>query len=98
MKSRFDSNTGGADPKKFTKAVCDLGFTSVAKVFYVPLISLDGLLVKFLYAKLPSLLTHVDYCRISQIRCLYCFTSRKRLAFCRLNIVFNSLLHINVSV
>ncbi|PRQ54040.1 putative 25S rRNA (adenine(645)-N(1))-methyltransferase [Rosa chinensis] len=33
VKSRFDSNTGGADPKKFTKAVCDLGFTSVAKDF-----------------------------------------------------------------
>lgn len=33
VKSRFDSNTGGADPKKFTKAVCDLGFTSVTKDF-----------------------------------------------------------------
>ncbi|XP_068303299.1 ribosomal RNA-processing protein 8 isoform X1 [Pyrus communis] len=32
VKSRFDSTTGGADPKTFTKAVCDLGFTSVSKV------------------------------------------------------------------
>ncbi|KAH0984672.1 hypothetical protein GBA52_011849 [Prunus armeniaca] len=31
VKSRFDSTTGGADPKTFTKAVCDLGFTSVSK-------------------------------------------------------------------
>ncbi|KAL4653325.1 hypothetical protein ACB092_01G294500 [Castanea dentata] len=29
VKSRFDPNTGGADPKKFSKAVCDLGFSSV---------------------------------------------------------------------
>ncbi|KAB2604881.1 ribosomal RNA-processing protein 8-like [Pyrus ussuriensis x Pyrus communis] len=33
VKSRFDSTTGGADPKTFTKAVCDLGFTSVSKDF-----------------------------------------------------------------
>ncbi|KAE8021458.1 hypothetical protein FH972_007344 [Carpinus fangiana] len=30
---RFDPNTGGADPKKFSKAVCELGFTSVFKDF-----------------------------------------------------------------
>ncbi|XP_050271037.1 ribosomal RNA-processing protein 8 isoform X1 [Quercus robur] len=28
---RFDPNTGGADPKKFSKAVCDLGYSSVLK-------------------------------------------------------------------
>ncbi|GMN42599.1 hypothetical protein TIFTF001_011802 [Ficus carica] len=33
VKSRFDPNTGGADPNKFTKAVCDLGFSSVSKDF-----------------------------------------------------------------
>jgi ribosomal RNA-processing protein 8 len=33
VKSRFDPNTGGADPKKFSKAVCELGFTSVFKVY-----------------------------------------------------------------
>jgi len=33
VKSRFDPNTGGADPKKFSKAVCELGFTSVFKDF-----------------------------------------------------------------
>ncbi|PQQ13204.1 ribosomal RNA-processing protein 8 [Prunus yedoensis var. nudiflora] len=33
VKSRFDSTTGGADPKTFTKAICDLGFTSVSKDF-----------------------------------------------------------------
>lgn len=32
VKSRFDPNNGGADPKDFVKAVCDLGFTSVLKV------------------------------------------------------------------
>ncbi|CAN8233186.1 unnamed protein product [Cochlearia groenlandica] len=33
VKSRFDPNNGGADPKDFVKAVCDLGFTSVLKDF-----------------------------------------------------------------
>lgn len=33
VKSRFDPNTGGADPKKFSKAVCDLGYSSVLKVY-----------------------------------------------------------------
>lgn len=33
VKSRFDPSNGGADPNKFTKAVCDLGFTSVSKDF-----------------------------------------------------------------
>lgn len=33
VKSRFDPNTGGADPDKFVKAVCDLGFTLVSKDF-----------------------------------------------------------------
>ena len=32
VKSRFDPNTGGADPNKFSKAICGLGFTSVSKV------------------------------------------------------------------
>ena len=40
VKSRFDPNTGGADPKRFTKAVCELGFSSEYKVSaYVPPIS-----------------------------------------------------------
>ncbi|KAK9225070.1 hypothetical protein WN943_010111 [Citrus x changshan-huyou] len=33
VKSRFDPNTGGADPNKFSKAVCDLGFAPVSKDF-----------------------------------------------------------------
>ncbi|KAH7577296.1 hypothetical protein JRO89_XS01G0232800 [Xanthoceras sorbifolium] len=33
VKSRFDPNTGGADPNKFSKAVCDLGFASELKDF-----------------------------------------------------------------
>ncbi|XP_015879023.3 ribosomal RNA-processing protein 8 [Ziziphus jujuba] len=33
VKSRFDPNTGGADPKKFTKAVCELGFSTAFKDF-----------------------------------------------------------------
>ncbi|CAE6203788.1 unnamed protein product [Arabidopsis arenosa] len=33
VKSRFDPNNGGADPKDFLKAVCELGFTSVLKDF-----------------------------------------------------------------
>ncbi|KAL1213152.1 Ribosomal RNA-processing protein 8 [Cardamine amara subsp. amara] len=33
VKSRFDPNNGGADPKDFVKAVCDLGFTSALKDF-----------------------------------------------------------------
>ncbi|VVB09390.1 unnamed protein product [Arabis nemorensis] len=33
VKSRFDPNNGGADPKDFVKAVCNLGFTSVLKDF-----------------------------------------------------------------
>ncbi|XWS44117.1 hypothetical protein CRYUN_Cryun15aG0017100 [Craigia yunnanensis] len=32
VKSRFDPNNGGADPNKFSKAVCELGFTSALKV------------------------------------------------------------------
>ncbi|KAH9624813.1 hypothetical protein KSS87_018129 [Heliosperma pusillum] len=31
VKSRFDTNTGGADPNKFAKAICELGFTTSAK-------------------------------------------------------------------
>ncbi|VFQ68200.1 unnamed protein product [Cuscuta campestris] len=33
VKSRLDPNTGGADPGKFVKAVCDLGYSSVNKDF-----------------------------------------------------------------
>ncbi|PIN02650.1 putative RNA methylase involved in rRNA processing [Handroanthus impetiginosus] len=33
VKSRFDPNTGGADPNKFVKAICELGFTSISKDF-----------------------------------------------------------------
>ncbi|OMO69264.1 Methyltransferase-related protein [Corchorus olitorius] len=33
VKSRFDPNNGGADPSKFTKAVCEMGFTSELKDF-----------------------------------------------------------------
>ncbi|KAF5197714.1 Ribosomal rna-processing protein [Thalictrum thalictroides] len=33
VKSRFDPNSGGADPNRFMKAVCELGFTSVSKDF-----------------------------------------------------------------
>ncbi|KAK3033078.1 hypothetical protein RJ639_035704 [Escallonia herrerae] len=33
VKSRFDPNTGGADPNTFAKAICELGFTSVSKDF-----------------------------------------------------------------
>ncbi|XP_074274963.1 ribosomal RNA-processing protein 8 [Silene latifolia] len=33
VKSRFDPNTGGADPNKFAKAICELGFTTSAKDF-----------------------------------------------------------------
>lgn len=33
VKSRFDPNTGGADPDRFCQAVCELGFTSASKDF-----------------------------------------------------------------
>ncbi|KAG6602415.1 Ribosomal RNA-processing protein 8, partial [Cucurbita argyrosperma subsp. sororia] len=33
VKSRFDPSNGGADPKKFIKAVCELGFVSALKDF-----------------------------------------------------------------
>ncbi|KAF3444564.1 hypothetical protein FNV43_RR14256 [Rhamnella rubrinervis] len=33
VKSRFDPNTGGADPKSFAKSVCELGFSSEFKDF-----------------------------------------------------------------
>lgn len=33
VKSRFDPNNGGADPDKFSKAICELGFTSISKDF-----------------------------------------------------------------
>ncbi|GAB2278957.1 hypothetical protein Dimus_013626 [Dionaea muscipula] len=33
VKSRFDPNTGGADPNRFSKAICELGFTSACKDF-----------------------------------------------------------------
>ncbi|KAK4426120.1 Ribosomal RNA-processing protein 8 [Sesamum alatum] len=33
VKSRFDPTTGGADPNKFVKAICELGFTSTSKDF-----------------------------------------------------------------
>ncbi|MBA0726263.1 hypothetical protein Golax_002105 [Gossypium laxum] len=32
VKSRFDPNNGGADPNMFSKAVCEMGFTSALKV------------------------------------------------------------------
>lgn len=32
VKSRLDPNTGGADPNKFMKAICELGFTIESKV------------------------------------------------------------------
>lgn len=32
VKSRFDPNTGGADPEKFSKAISKLGFNSVKQV------------------------------------------------------------------
>ncbi|XVF57985.1 hypothetical protein PTKIN_Ptkin07bG0026300 [Pterospermum kingtungense] len=35
VKSRFDPNNGGADPNRFSKAVCELGFTSALKVLYI---------------------------------------------------------------
>ncbi|KAJ4961448.1 hypothetical protein NE237_021358 [Protea cynaroides] len=33
VKSRFDPNTGGADPNKFLKAICGLGFNLISKDF-----------------------------------------------------------------
>ncbi|XP_057492192.1 ribosomal RNA-processing protein 8-like isoform X1 [Actinidia eriantha] len=33
VKSRFDPNTGGADPDTVSKAICELGFASVSKDF-----------------------------------------------------------------
>ncbi|XAR51916.1 25S rRNA (adenine(645)-N(1))-methyltransferase [Bertholletia excelsa] len=33
VKSRFDPNTGGADPDEFSRAICQLGFTSVSRDF-----------------------------------------------------------------
>ncbi|KAL2505227.1 Ribosomal RNA-processing protein 8 [Abeliophyllum distichum] len=33
VKSRFDPTTGGADPNKFVKAICELGFTCQSKDF-----------------------------------------------------------------
>ncbi|KAF9624325.1 hypothetical protein IFM89_009233 [Coptis chinensis] len=33
VKSRFDPKSGGADPNRFLKAVCKLGFSSVSKDF-----------------------------------------------------------------
>ena len=33
VKSRFDPNTGGANPEKFTNAISELGFKSVKKDF-----------------------------------------------------------------
>ncbi|KAE8705035.1 S-adenosyl-L-methionine-dependent methyltransferases superfamily protein isoform 2 [Hibiscus syriacus] len=33
VKSRFDPNNGGADPNHFTRAVCEMGFTSELKDF-----------------------------------------------------------------
>ncbi|KAM3286740.1 ribosomal RNA-processing protein 8 isoform X1 [Capsicum chacoense] len=33
VKSRLDPNTGGADPSKFLKAICELGFTMESKDF-----------------------------------------------------------------
>lgn len=33
VKSRFDPNNGGADPDKFSKAICELGFSSISKDF-----------------------------------------------------------------
>ncbi|XP_022751874.1 ribosomal RNA-processing protein 8-like [Durio zibethinus] len=33
VKSRFDPNNGGADPNRFSKAVCEMGFTSALQDF-----------------------------------------------------------------
>lgn len=42
VKSRFDPNTGGADPVKFSKAVNDLGFNSISKVCIIIIILLES--------------------------------------------------------
>lgn len=45
VKSRFDPSNGGADPEKFIKAICELGFVSALKVYaYFLLFSLAILL------------------------------------------------------
>ncbi|KAL3813823.1 hypothetical protein ACJIZ3_015091 [Penstemon smallii] len=33
LKPKFDPTTGGAEPGKFVKAICELGFTSISKDF-----------------------------------------------------------------
>lgn len=35
VKSRFDPNTGGRDPNRFIKAVCELGFSTINQVFHI---------------------------------------------------------------
>ncbi|XP_028121160.1 ribosomal RNA-processing protein 8 isoform X1 [Camellia sinensis] len=44
VKSRFDPNTGGADPDKFSKAICELGFASVSKVYSCSLVVHNNLI------------------------------------------------------
>lgn len=73
VKSRFDPNTGGADPDKFVKAICELGFTSTSKVLQFLFYSFSVKAFINVAHRLSSVM-----CRIFQTKCLYCSTFRKR--------------------
>nr|VDD11812.1 unnamed protein product [Brassica oleracea] len=74
VKSRFDPNNGGADPKDFVKAVSDLGFSSSLKVNFIYLF-LHSSFLNFHYKKRNPF---GCLCRTSRIRCSSYCISRKR--------------------
>ncbi|KNA16042.1 hypothetical protein SOVF_092780 [Spinacia oleracea] len=66
VKSRFDPNTGGADPINFSKAICELGFTTVTKDFS------NKMFILFFFKKKEEQLRDVNEIEWPELKpCLY---------------------------
>ncbi|KAL8097723.1 ribosomal RNA-processing protein 8 isoform X2 [Apium graveolens] len=65
VKSRFDPTNGGADPNRFSKAICELGFYSVSKDFS------NKMFILFYFKKKEKLKSKNDIDWPSLKPCLY---------------------------
>lgn len=66
VKSRFDPNTGGANPNIFSKATCELGFTTVTKDFS------NKMFILFFFKKKEKQLRNVNEIEWPELKpCLY---------------------------
>ncbi|XP_021766998.1 ribosomal RNA-processing protein 8-like [Chenopodium quinoa] len=66
VKSRFDPNTGGADPNKFSKAICEIGFITVKKD------SSNKMFILFFFRKKDEQLRDVNDIEWPELKpCLY---------------------------